>query len=129
MTSTKDVEAAVAEVTKGLDAGVVGLLPYATAIRKILASLAEQAADLAEYRRGEAEAERTIRSLQDENAALVERAFRLENKRRLRVREITMQDVRLGVGEGPLSASEVLAGVNAELRRRARLQDREGGVS
>lgn len=40
-----------------------------------------------------------------------------------------MQDVRLGVGEGPLSASEVLAGVNAELRRRARLQDREGGVS
>ena len=129
MTSTKDVEAAVAEVTKGLDAGVVGLLPYATAIRKILAPLAEQAADLAEYRRGEAEAERTIRSLQDENAALTERAFRLEKKLRLRVREITMQDVRLGVGEGPLSASEVLAGVNAELRRRARVQDREGGVS
>ena len=40
-----------------------------------------------------------------------------------------MQDVRLSVGEGPLSASEVLAGVNAELRRRARVQDREGGVS
>ena len=36
-------------------------------------------------------------------------------------RPITFQDVRLAVGEGKLTATDVLAGVNAELRRRAAL--------
>lgn len=36
-------------------------------------------------------------------------------------RPITFQDVRLAVGEGGLTATDVLAGVNAELRRRAAL--------
>ncbi len=35
------------------------------------------------------------------------------------IRAITMQDVRLAVGEGKLSAADLLAGCNAELRRRA----------
>jgi len=34
-------------------------------------------------------------------------------------RPITMQDVRLAVGEGPLTPADVLAGCNAELARRA----------
>ncbi len=37
------------------------------------------------------------------------------------LRPITMQDVRLAVGEGKLPANDVLAGCNAELRRRAAL--------
>jgi hypothetical protein len=36
-------------------------------------------------------------------------------------RPITMQDVRLAAGEGPLRPEDVLAGCNAELQRRARL--------
>jgi len=36
-------------------------------------------------------------------------------------RPITMQDVRLAVGEGPLKPADVLAGCNAELRRRGAL--------
>lgn len=35
---------------------------------------------------------------------------------------ITMQDVRLAVGEGKLTPADVLAGCNAELRRRAALR-------
>lgn len=35
-----------------------------------------------------------------------------------RERPITMQDVRLAVGEGKLSNADVLAGCNAEMRRR-----------
>jgi len=35
------------------------------------------------------------------------------------LRPITMQDVRLAVGEGPLTPADVLAGSNAELTRRA----------
>lgn len=37
------------------------------------------------------------------------------------LKPIDMQDVRLAVGEGPLTPTEILAGVNAELRRRASL--------
>lgn len=37
-------------------------------------------------------------------------------------RPITMQDMRLAVGEGPLKPADVLAGCNAELRRRQALQ-------
>jgi len=40
-------------------------------------------------------------------------------------RPITMQDVRLAVGEGRLTPSDVLAGCNAELARRASLCARE----
>jgi hypothetical protein len=36
-------------------------------------------------------------------------------------RPITMQEVRLAVGEGKLSASDVLAGCNAEMARRRHL--------
>lgn len=40
---------------------------------------------------------------------------------------ITMQDVRLAVGEGKLTAADVLAGSNAELKRRAALQTQTTG--
>lgn len=36
-------------------------------------------------------------------------------------RPITMGDVRLAVGEGPLKPADVLAGCNAEMRRRGLL--------
>lgn len=41
--------------------------------------------------------------------------------REIVARPITMQDVRLAVGEGKLSQIDILAGVNAEVRRRADL--------
>ena len=41
------------------------------------------------------------------------------------VAPITMQDVRLAVGEGPLSPLDVLNGCNAELRRRSALKSME----
>lgn len=39
-------------------------------------------------------------------------------------RPVTMQDVRLAVGEGALKATDVLAGVNAELARRGFMDHR-----
>lgn len=63
--------------------------------------------------------------------AMDEPAYVLENERnhyrescrRLadHLRPITMQDVRLAVGEGHLNAQDVLSGCNAELRRRTGL--------
>lgn len=44
--------------------------------------------------------------------------------RKVLTKQIGMQDVRLAVGEGKLSNLEVLAGVNAELKRRAALIER-----
>ncbi len=46
-------------------------------------------------------------------------AWRLRSAEEVGVCEITMQDVRLAVGEGRLNPADVLAGCNAELRRRA----------
>lgn len=44
------------------------------------------------------------------------------------LRPITMQDVRLAVGEGPLKPADVLAGCNAELARRRALISPVGEV-
>lgn len=44
------------------------------------------------------------------------------------LRPITMQDVRLAVGEGPLKPADVLAGCNAELARRKALISPAGGA-
>lgn len=44
------------------------------------------------------------------------------------IRPITMQDVRLAVGEGPLKPADVLAGCNAELVRRKALISPAGEV-
>lgn len=44
------------------------------------------------------------------------------------LRPITMQDVRLAVGEGPLKPADVLAGCNAELARRKALISPAGEV-
>ncbi len=43
-------------------------------------------------------------------------------------RPITMGDVRLAVGEGKLTPADVLAGCNAELRRRASIAARAEGA-
>lgn len=45
----------------------------------------------------------------------------IERLRAALAKPIDMQDVRLGVGEGKLTSADVLAGANAELRRRAAL--------
>lgn len=44
------------------------------------------------------------------------------------LRPITMQDVRLAVGEGPLKPADVLTGCNAELVRRKALISPAGEV-
>lgn len=43
----------------------------------------------------------------------------------INIRPITMQDVRLAVGEGKLTPDDVLAGCNAEIRRRGGLTFRK----
>ena len=88
MGSTKDVEAAVESAEEWLamldsvPVTACGVLRYppicATEVQAFRTILASRAADLAEYRRGKAEAERTIRSLQDGVAALTDRLVVLE---------------------------------------------------
>lgn len=63
----------------------------------------------------------TIRLLEETNAKLKARASRAEERLGEAVKPITMQDVRLAVGEGLLRPADILAGCNAELRRRSAL--------
>lgn len=63
---------------------------------------------------------RRIMAAETEAATLRTRLAAVEKELARFAMPIDMQDVRLAVGEGPLTHADVLAGVNAELCRRMR---------
>lgn len=65
---------------------------------------------------------------QNRQAAEIVRRLNLPMTSESGLRPITMQDVRLAVGEGPLKPADVLAGCNAELVRRKALISPAGEV-
>lgn len=79
--------------------------------------------DLAACRKELAEAKSEADACDFARLAAEARVSVLETENERLSRPITMQDVRLAVGEGKLSGLEVLAGANAELVRRTTLHD------